>query len=921
MKKNVAQKQPKTNPVSIGTQLSTERKLANENLIASVVQWSFCIVCTILLFGSLGFLITKIYHPDTSSIVQAALEKCIVIDFKPEPVEALLYRLGLLIIPSSLLFFYFLSTKPFFSKLTQNKGLAYSLILLATAGIAFLTYYVFAQQNPFYLETVKTLYNERDRLAVTNFDFFFKDTFLETHLGQYLLLWVSFLLLFYLFVVKVLQNVGSKVYKIVSSLILFVFAGIILIQIFSMMHFDLPLNWENQYDFNAVYYSVTQVNAGSQLFVDDFTNTYGLYPHFIQPLFNIFGLSVSHFTFIMSLLVVFVFLATLLFLYTTVQDKLLVLLGFGSCLYFPYLLNRLVMNFDSIFSIFPIRTTTVAVLLLTVSLFLIAVQKQKKKMQQVVYYLGSIIMAFGILWNFEFGLVSYLSWLAFLCYYDFFNDEKKINWKKLVYHVGVWIAAIIIAFSTYALIQLIQYGHFPNFRLLTSTISVFGTMGYFMLPMSLFHPWMLLILIYMLGMVYAISRLFKKDITPKAAAIFFIAILGCGLFAYFQGRSHNWGFSVSLFPGLIELTLLTDELLSTYKRTQNYILAPFLYICMACLLISVVSIGASTSKISDLANHTVKKELKPSYNKEKKYINNVNQFIDSCDIASDKVILLCSYKYQGLFMQDKRMRSAVNPGVLDLFYKSDATRYVTTIADSSFDAFLGNNFYYSYLSDIRTVLASEYQVVDRLFDTTTVIFAHLKKRNIPSPTDEFFPKTSSTILHEKLSKKDDYYARLCELSNKGLDSLYIPSTFTVEILFRPDSLQFYPYPILCANGTDSTGFSIIHSPSPKNSTDYYFYLGNLGFPFRLKPNQWHYLTIICADKMVYVFDNMQMISSIMFPTPYKNSASKLFIGNNGSLRHFCGMIDEISISSGATSTQEISMKWNKINNWLQNNTK
>jgi len=73
--------------------------------------------------------------------------------------------------------------------------------------------------------------------------------------------------------------------------------------------------------------------------------------------------------------------------------------------------------------------------------------------------------------------------------------------------------------------------------------------------------------------------------------------------------------------------------------------------------------------------------------------------------------------------------------------------------------------------------------------------------------------------------------------------------------------------------------------------------------------------------MVYVFDNMQMISSIMFPTPYKNSASKLFIGNNGSLRHFCGMIDEISISSGATSTQEISMKWNKINNWLQNNTK
>ena len=154
--------------------------------------------------------------------------------------------------------------------------MAYALILLASAGIAFLGYYVFAQDNPTYLETVGRLHNERDRLAVTNYDFFFKDTFLETHMAQYFLLWVSLLLLFYLFVVKFVRGIGSKLYKILSSAVLFLFAGIILIQIFNMMHFDMPLNWENQFDFNVVFYSATQVNAGSQLLTDGFTNTYGL---------------------------------------------------------------------------------------------------------------------------------------------------------------------------------------------------------------------------------------------------------------------------------------------------------------------------------------------------------------------------------------------------------------------------------------------------------------------------------------------------------------------------------------------------------------------------------------------------------------------------------------------------------------------
>ena len=927
MSSNKSKKQPKKNNSFLGAHNSNNLKAANSELISGIVRWSFCIIGTILLFACLAFLITKIYHPETESIVQAALEKCLFTDFQPEPVEALLYRTGLLFIPCCLLLLYYISTRPFFQKIAQNKALAYILVILATIGIALLTYYVFAQDNPTFKDTLGKELNERDRTAETNFQFFFLNSYLYSHLTLYLCAWVTLLLLFYLIVTRFLKDKWLKAYNILISIAGFVYSGIMILQLFGMNHFSMPLNWENQYDFNAVYYSVTQVNAGSQLLADGFTNTYGLYPHFLQPIFSVFGLSVSNFTWMMSLLIAFTFASLLLLLYTNVKDKLLVFLGFSSAVFFPYLLNRLVTNFDAAFATFPIRTTPMAFLILFISLYLIVNQKKSTSTEdkpaqrpiatRVVYYLGMFLLPFGILWNFEYGGVSFITWIAFLCYNDFYDADLKIHWKKILLHIGVAILALLFDFLLYGIIQYIQYGHFPDFPLLISTLTVFSKMGYFLLPMSVFHPWMLVVLVYMFGLTYAIAALYRKNITRKSSVIFAIAILGCGLFAYYQGRSHNWNMTVSFVLSFTELVLLTDELLVSYRNTKHIALIPFLYLSLACLFFSIISLGAASSDISKLANQTVSKELKQSYANEKKYINKVNHFIDSCDIASDRVILLSSNKYQGLFMQNKRMRSAVNPGILDMFYKTDAERYVTTIVDSTYDVFLGHNFYYSHLANIRTALAMEYQVVDRLYDTTALIFAHLQKRNVPAPTTVFFPERKTTLLHEKFIKDSTYYRQLGKLSQNGKDSLDIPSTFSVEILFRADSLQFYQFPVLCANNTDSTGFAIFISGNKEKPDEYYINLGGIGFPIQLKPNQWHYLTVVYSGQQVFAYDNGQLKAAVMFPSAYRPSTSHLYVGNNGSLRYFSGIINEVALSSGALSASDISNTWQNINSWIQ----
>ena len=195
----------------------------------------------------------------------------------------------------------------------------------------------------------------------------------------------------------------------------------------------------------------------------------------------------------------------------------------------------------------------------------------------------------------------------------------------------------------------------------------------------------------------------------------------------------------------------------------------------------------------------------------------------------------------------------------------------------------------------------------------------MQKRNVSAPETPFFSETPSTLLHEKFVKDSTYYKRLCTLSQQGEDSLNIPSTFTVQLLFRPDSLQFYQYPMLCANNTDSTGFAIFHTGKMEKPDEYYINLGNIGFPIQLHPNKWHYLTVVFSGPQVYAYDNGQLQAAVMFPSAYKKSENNLYVGNNGSLRHFSGIINEVSVSSGTLSAQEIASTWQKINSWISQN--
>lgn len=899
-------------------QLIENRKFIGEEFL----RFIFSIIGSLLLYLIVAFCIIKIYHPDTEAMIKKGLEISIVTDFNPEPVEALLYRMAILIFPLSLCFFYWLLSLPLFQrgihKISDQKAVVPVISLCAAAGIAFLGYYVFSQPNPTFIElTNGKVFNEHDKVSNTNFTFYFTKLFFDGNLLQYTLCYIPLLFGLFVFLFSRFKDKTFKYYNIITSCVGCVITIIILFQLFKINHFDMPLNWQNQYDFNAVYYSMTQVNAGSQMLVDGFSNTYGLYPHFLSPLFSIIGLSVNNFTFVMSLLIVFCFLSSLFFLWTFSKDKLLMFLFFISLFILPYFQIRFVTDPDSVFAMFPIRMLCPALLFDAVSLLSIAQKQGKPIFKKIVYFVSMFVLAFGILWNFEFGLVSFIAWIIFLCYSDFFNEQKTINIKKIGIHCIIGILSVMVAFGLYTIIQLIQYGNVPEFSLMLNTLTIFSKYGFFMLPMKMWHPWLLIVIVFIIGLTYSIAHLIKKDITTKSAAILLASVIGTGLFAYYQGRSHNSNLASTFFFSFIALALLTDKLWENYKHSRSTTLLPFFFLALYCCTFSTIDVAANSVKISNMASHHPEnKQLRATMKQEKQKIQKNINFIDSCEQTTNKILLFTSNKYQGLYMSNPKMRSAVNPGILDMFYKTDVEKYIQTIEDSSFNIYLDPyGFYYSSYKNIKAAIAQNYEVIKYRTDSTSISFSLLKKREISMPSKSFFYQNANTVVyHQKFSADSTGNVLRRKASTEGLDKINIPNNFTVEVLFYPDSLQAYLGASIISNSTDSSGFQISRNGDCKDKDSYFIGLSNIGFTTKLKPNQWHYLVMIVMGDIVTLYDNGNQVGICAFGKPYNDKGtSNLFIGNQTGERYFMGLISEVSISKGSIPIASINETLKKIN--------
>ncbi|MDE5606032.1 MAG: hypothetical protein K2I68_01875, partial [Bacteroidales bacterium] len=633
-----------------------------QQILAETARLLCCVLLSALGFFGIALLCHRFYHPDLEPLMDLAktlLPEHMIRDVKPEPLESLLYNIGLLYFPLSLLGLYHLCAHGAADRLLSKPTIATATIYISCFSLLLLAFFTLRQPNPF----------EGAKLSVTDFQpTNFKVFCAPLLVAQKPLLYLVFIpaILGLFFGLSRLKPAAYKYTDLSLGLAVDLLALWLLTTIFHMQHYAFPDTWQGQYDLNSVYYSMTQTMAGSPVLIDGVANTYGGYPLFLAPVFKLIGLDISHFTLVMAILIIVCVLCWACFLNRFSRSRLIAALGLLALLFFGYLTNYLHDNllgrhtFDSYFANAPIRWLFPALTLLAAALY----GQSRAVLRNIAYYGAAMLLPLGIIWCPDFGLISCMAWLLFLLFRDFWtkDGQPRIAWKTELYHITIWVGGLLVSIGLSALIMHLTYGAWPDFRLLFRTAAVFGKIGFFTLPMPACHPWMLVVLTLCIGLVYSLSAFYRRRITPLSAAVFLLSILGFGLFVYFKSRSyHSNLFQPALYAMMLGI-LLTDGLWRQIREKGIYRL--WLPGTLGLLILgSAVPECLAAAKTLHQLTLPYHGNTPPE---DKTRIVENKAFIQQYPRKTDKVWVLTSNKYQSFYFDKPLLQSAFNPGFLDL---------------------------------------------------------------------------------------------------------------------------------------------------------------------------------------------------------------------------------------------------------------
>ena len=312
--------------------------------------------------------------------------------------------------------------------------------------------------------------------------------------------------------------------------------------------------------FEPLYHPMVQVVLGKTILVD-MVSQYGLYPHFLAPIFAAFGLGVVQFTLVLAVLVAAVLAAFWAFLCGATENRAVALVGF-----LALVANGTFMLFkdgvaDPYFQYMPIRMVFPAASIWLSWRYLRGPSRR-------AYGATLAVLAVGPLWNLDSGLPALAAWVGMLGYRELAGPGRGWGRRlaRVAGHAAIAGSAAGVAVLAYSAATLLRSGRLPDFAGFVAYQAMFYASGFFMLPMPLLGGWCAVALAYLAGLAYSARALASGCVTPRSAIVFHLAALGIGLFPYYQGRSHPMVLTLAWWPAFLLLTLFLDELASDWGR-------------------------------------------------------------------------------------------------------------------------------------------------------------------------------------------------------------------------------------------------------------------------------------------------------------------------------------------------------------------
>lgn len=621
------------------TKLSWEIVADDQKKHSDLVVFYLTLILTIVFELILVYLIELTYHPAIISIneLKKIYLDSAIISFIPKPIEQRQFLLGVILLPLFLLINYFFSQKLVSGWFKNNVNLiGFILTLSTTLGLSALIY-----------------------LGLSMSDFFYvKSSLIYSVLGFTIYSFVIFPTLLYLIIKQKFQYLLGKIFALELVLV------IGFITVFGVSSLN---GIVDSHHFSPVYFPQTQL-AYNKIIIQQVPSLYGMFPLFLKPIFSVIGLSVVNFTAVISVLTSVSYLFLFIFLKKSIKNEIVPIFGVLSILVYSNLC--LGFNFNSYspyIQYTPIRILFPAVILFIATQYL-------EKYSRYLYIIGHLLATVAIFWNFDSGMVVFISWNLFLIYLEIWKraDKKLVEvLKPICKHILIGLSSFLVCLSLISFYYIYHSGSLPNPSLFFQYSKLFYS-GFFLIPLPIFpHMWYLIILVYTLSLLHSFLHLINKNSNKKGSLYFILSIVGFGLFAYFEGRSHSFTLIAPSFVAFLILALFLDDLLLEFR---NYLkegkkinfFTFFMTITIAFILI------LPTVDIIKNINFFVK-NLSASYQLlyapiAPYHSKNIN-FIKQHTTAGERILIL-SRSYDGIYYGETNTVDVIDlPSFVDLVFK------------------------------------------------------------------------------------------------------------------------------------------------------------------------------------------------------------------------------------------------------------
>jgi hypothetical protein len=276
---------------------------------------------------------------------------------------------------------------------------------------------------------------------------------------------------------------------------------------------------------------------GRTLWVDFFPQYSNLLPYLFAPLFELWGMSVTHFTWVLLAMSAICFGIVFWLFYRLFESHWTALAAFvpftALCLIaLPKEVGEVsseVVNVFNYYQIGPLRYFLPFLSLFALGRYLSTPSRFR------LAVLGLVAGAAAIN-NFDFGIPALVGCATAIV----LSRSFASNWVRTG---ALFLSAAFVPLLIFVLVTFLRSGHTPYFSQMFSYQRVFALFGFYMLPMDRYGNHWNVLVTFLICLSLAIhSFLSRSQQSPKerflVGMLAFVAVFGCGVFAYFVGRSH-----------------------------------------------------------------------------------------------------------------------------------------------------------------------------------------------------------------------------------------------------------------------------------------------------------------------------------------------------------------------------------------------